>query len=62
MNYFVDTDNDAHWYVVPDELRDVWNEWLDLDDEDPDSWDVPDGVVRIPGHPSLIVFPSYEPT
>lgn len=60
MSYFLDTDDSAHWYVVPDDKRDAWDEWRELDDDDPRGWDEPEWANRIGGHPRWVVFPSYE--
>lgn len=47
--YFHDHDNSGHEYAVPVGMRVEWSAWLDLDEDDEASWDVPDGVIRLDG-------------
>jgi len=28
-HYFLDQDNDCHWYLIPVDKRAEWNKWLD---------------------------------
>lgn len=58
--YYLSQDNDCHWYVIPTEHRDEWHDFLNLDTDDPTSWDVPEWAYSVGGSPSLIVFHSYE--
>jgi hypothetical protein len=57
--YFLDQDNSSHWYIVPLEMMSEWNEWLDLDEDDPASWEPPKGCEMIGGHPSGVVFENW---
>lgn len=59
IQYFIDSDNDGHWYLVPYNIQKQWNEWLDLDPDDEKSWEPPKPVVPIDGVDS-IVFENPE--
>lgn len=54
--YFMTTDHDAHWYIVPTEKRMDWERWLDIDETEPASWEAPAFAKRIGGSPSLVTF------
>ena len=55
--YFLDQDNDGHWYVVRREKSHVWDEWLDLPSDNPDAWEPPVGVAYpVGGSPTLVTF------
>lgn len=54
--FFLATDNDGHWYIVPDERRSEWSAWRDLDPENEDSWDAPEWARRLGGSPELVTF------
>jgi hypothetical protein len=41
VRYFFDQDNDAHWYLVEEDCRLEWEDWLGLDAEDHRSWSHP---------------------
>lgn len=58
--YYLSQDQDGHWYIIPVEYKDEWGDFLDLDPNDEESWDVPDWAEPIGGSPSLVVFHSYE--
>jgi len=62
--YFLDTDQDSHWYLVEAEHRDEWNAWCDLDQDDEASWTPPPFAKSIGGHPGNIEFllPELEVT
>lgn len=53
--YFMDQDDDCHWYIIEADKRTEWNAWLNLDGDDESSWNVPD-FARSIDNPSLIVF------
>jgi hypothetical protein len=40
--YFLDQDNDGHWYMIDADHEDKWNDWLELDSDDEASWNVPE--------------------
>jgi hypothetical protein len=69
VRYFLDQDDDTHWYVVPEERRREWEEWLARTGEH--AWDVPPWVSPIdrsvncitfekPGYQTVIVVPESE--
>lgn len=58
--FFLDQDNDGHWFVVPVSKYVRWEEWLSLDSEDERAWDVPEYITPIDGGPQGVCFPSYE--
>ena len=53
--YFLGIDNSAHWYLVEQDIREEWNRWCDLSEDDEASWTPPKGAERIDS-PSDIVF------
>lgn len=57
--YFLDSDSDGHWYVVPEDLEAAWQEWNSLPDHDERGWNSPDGVIPVNGWPGLVRF--YKP-
>lgn len=57
--YVLTQDNDGHWYVVPYENLCEFNNWLELDPDDPDSWEAPSVCERVGGSPILVRFRNY---
>lgn len=53
--FFFGRDNSGHWYLVPTKIRDQWNQWTDLDEDNEASWVVPEGATRVDG-PHRIIF------
>lgn len=58
--FFLAQDNDCHWYVIPEENRKDWERWVDLDQEDEDSWTVPPFAIRVNGSASRVTFTNYQ--
>lgn len=58
--YFLSSDNDGHWYVIPIDKEEEWSEFMDLDEDDIASWDVPEWADAIGGAPSLVRFTDYK--
>lgn len=56
--YFLDNDNDGHWYIIPVRMRDEWITWLESVDDD-DTLEMPEGIVQLGGHPNLVEFHDY---
>lgn len=56
MRWFLDTDNDSHWYLVPVERKAEWNAWLDIDSDDEASWTAPDYVRELGCSPTCVTF------
>lgn len=57
MKFFISSDQDCHWYLVPLEGREEFIKWSeqdpDADDFDPTP---PKGVSRINGGPESVIF------
>ena len=58
--YFLSTDNDSHWYVVPVARLSEWNAWLEISEDDERAWDVPGFARAIGGAPCLVTFTLPE--
>lgn len=60
--YYLDTDNDSHWYLIPVQHREEWNEWLEIDSDDERAWTPPAFAEALGGSPTGITFenPKYE--
>jgi len=43
------TDDSFHHYIIPVSRLDDWNAFVELDEDDPASWDVPSWAERIDG-------------
>lgn len=56
QRYFLDVDNDCHWYLVKAEKAEEWEDWINLNSDDPKSWSVPDFALMIYGNPNRITF------
>lgn len=54
--FYIDQDNDSHWYVIPVSRSEEWEEWRALDSDDARSWDTPSFAEAISGPPSLVNF------
>lgn len=58
--YFLDSDEDGHWYLVEASSRKKWEEWLRLDPEDELSWTHPSFAKAVGGSPNRIEFENPE--
>jgi hypothetical protein len=56
ISYFLDSDADGHWYLVPAALRAEWDAWTDLDPETVAAWITPVWATELGGHPSAVTF------
>lgn len=63
--YFLDNDDDGHWYIVPKDKAAEWCKYLEevyAYWENPSDFvrepEEPEGVVRIDG-PHVVTFPDY---
>lgn len=56
VRYFLDQDNDSHWYCIPLERRESWDAFCDLDTEDEESWNAPEWAKPLDGHPNGVTF------
>lgn len=50
--YFLDNDDDGHWYLVPHNQRAEWYSWLNFDGEA----DVPVWARLLSGGPQDVIF------
>lgn len=53
-------DNDSHWYVIPKDKNDAWNDFCAIPSDDERAWDIPDFAEQVGGCPSLVLFKTYE--
>jgi hypothetical protein len=56
QRYFLDRDEDGHWYLIPASHRVEWEDWLDIDPDDPSGWEEPEFVQRIGTGPCRVTF------
>ena len=54
--FFLARDCSNHWYLVPANKREEWNEWTNIDEDDSRAWQEPEWAKRIGGHPHWITF------
>jgi hypothetical protein len=57
--YFLDSDDDGHWFVIPTSSRKAWEMWRNLPDTDENSWNTPDYAQPVGGSPSALVTFAY---
>jgi len=61
QSYFLAQDQSSHWYVVPKTNEAEFNLWVNMDPDNPQSWEAPDFATRIGGSPGLVTFTgSFE--
>jgi hypothetical protein len=58
--YFLDRDNSGHWYVVPCDKAPEWHAWVEMDENDEASWDVPEFAQPVGGSHTLVSFMSPD--
>lgn len=58
--FFLDTDNDAHWYIIPEKYREEWDVWLGFDPDDERGWNTPEYAKALGGSPTRISFENPE--
>ncbi len=54
--WYLTTDNDSHWYVVPLARRGEWEAWCEIDPDDERAWTPPEFAVVVGGSPGLVTF------
>ena len=54
--FFLDCDNDGHWYVVPVKLRAEWEKWNNTPYNESEPEEPPHGVQSVGGSPALVTF------
>lgn len=62
VRFFFAQDNSTHWYLVPERLRQEWDDWCELDEDDEDLWTPPAGAVPLGTSPSHWTFTNPLPT
>lgn len=60
MKYHLDTDNSGHWYIIPTDKRKDWDKFVNLDENNTESWNTPKWAKPINGAPQEISFDKYE--
>ena len=58
--YYLDTDNDSHWYVIPVKRRAEWSAWCEIPSDDERAWGAPDFAVPVNGSPTLVTFEKFR--
>lgn len=51
IRYFLDNDEDGHWYVIPEGARKLWQDFVDSA-----FGEAPIFAIPIGGHPNLVTF------
>lgn len=54
--WMLNNDDDGHWYLVPVEQKDAFDEWVYGDD----TAEQPAGVTPLAGHPNNVTFERPE--
>ena len=49
QRFFIGYDNSGHEYIVPVERRMDFEDWSNIDEDDPDSWEAPEYAQRCEG-------------
>ncbi len=57
--YFLTQDSDSHWYVVPVDKEDEWNNWCEIDSDDERAWTPPLWAVEVGGSPTTVHFTNW---
>ena len=56
--FYLTTDENSHWYIVPVDKQEEWDDWCNSDDES--SWDAPEWAQPVNGSPTLVTFENPE--
>lgn len=54
--YFMDTDQNGHWFIIPEKFRNEWREWSEIPEEDERSWVPYLHAIPINGDPTTATF------
>lgn len=54
--YFLSTDCDGHWFVVPVVKKEEWNAWTSLGEDDENAWEAPEWAYSVGGSPEQVEF------
>ncbi|MGO8211808.1 hypothetical protein ACC782_33550 [Rhizobium ruizarguesonis] len=58
--FYLTTDNDSHWYVVPVAHKEEWDAWCEIDSDDERAWTPPEFARAVGGAPCLVTFSNPE--
>lgn len=61
MRYRLVSDNDGHWYLIPENRDEEWNHFCELSPDDEASWTPPSWANAIDGSPSNVTFSNPSP-
>lgn len=54
--FFLDRDQDGHWFVIPTQSADEWSAWVAIDGDDERAWTPPDFAKPVGGSYTLVTF------
>ncbi|MDB4491640.1 hypothetical protein N9260_01320 [bacterium] len=54
--FFLASDGDGHWFIVPSDKADEWEEWSNLSDDDERKRDAPSFAQPLGGCPAKVTF------
>jgi hypothetical protein len=54
--YMLDSDDDGHWYLIPEAEHTAFNAYVDTAGEG----DLPNGVLSLGSHPNTVTFEAPE--
>ncbi len=54
--FFLDCDNDSHYYIIPAEKRVQWEKFLNIDDYNPACMETPEWAKPIGGGFNTVTF------
>lgn len=58
--FYLVSDDDGHWYVIPSSKEGAWREWRDIPSDDERAWEPPEFAEYINGPPSNVKFTGYR--
>jgi hypothetical protein len=58
--FFLDQDQDSHWYLIPVARREAWDAWCELSTDDEASWTAPKFAQELGCHPNTVTFSQPE--
>lgn len=54
--FFLSQDDDSHWYIIPIERQQEWDNWRAMNDD----FSVPPYAIPVNGAPRRVVFKQYD--
>lgn len=58
--FYLDTDNDSHWFIIPLTRKAEWEKWLELDQDTEAAWLAPKFAIEVGGSPNSVTFSQPE--